>query len=790
MGEFIKQHQILKQKITIDQVNRFTGQAILGITATALNSTILAVTLWGLVPTHRVLIWLSGILSISLVRILIHVYYQRRPITPDRVDLQKTVLLISLAVSGCIWGAAPVFLFPYSSIAHQVFMAFVLGGMVAGSVNVFASVMAGFYAYSIPTIVPLIFVFFTVGTYMHYGMGIMLLLFSIFMCLANRGINREINDFLTVKYENIDLIDNLEREIKERQIAEKELLLKNQQIESIVEARTAELRQVNEKLRNEIEDRIEAEKALRESEFKYRELANSLPQIVFETDAQGLITFANRNTYELLGYSENEFQNGLSAFQILTAEQGSLAHDRLQDVLGGQRLDGEEYVVHTKEGSTFPVSIHATPVEHNEKCIGMRGIIIDLTDQKRTQEEQKKLQAQLQRAQKMEILGIMAGGVAHDLNNILSGIVSYPDLLLMQIPADSALRKPILVMQESGKKAAAVVQDLLTLTRRGVVVEEVLNINDIISAYLESPEHEKLMSFHPSVWVDTSLKNNLLNISGSRVHLIKTIMNLVSNAAEAMPDGGMIQISTVNRYLDQPVKGYDDIEEGDYVVLSVTDNGIGIAPNEIDQIFEPFFTKKVMGRSGTGLGMAVVWGTVKDHKGYIDVASIENEGSQFSLYFPVTRLKQVSVNRSDPIDSYYGQGESILLVDDVKEQCQIGSDMLSQLGYLVTTVSSGEDAIAYLRNQSVDLVVLDMIMAPGMDGLDTYREIIKLHPTQRAIIASGFSETNRVKEAIALGAGPYIKKPYTWIKLGQAVKTALDAEASTSSPILSSLQVR
>lgn len=256
-------------------------------------------------------------------------------------------------------------------------------------------------------------------------------------------------------------------------------------------------------------------------------------------------------------------------------------------------------------------------------------------------------------------------------------------------------------------------------------------------------------------------------------------MNLVSNAAEAMPNGGRIQISTDNRYLDQPVKGYDDIEDGNYVVLTVTDNGIGIAPNEIDRIFEPFFTKKVMGRSGTGLGMAVVWGTVKDHKGYIDVASIENEGSQFSLNFPVTRVQQARDIHSDPIESYYGEEESILLVDDVKEQRQIGSDLLSQLGYIVTTVSSGEGAIAYLRNQSVDLVVLDMIMHPGMDGLDTFREIIKLHPTQRALIASGFSETDRVKEAIALGAGPYIKKPYTWIKLGQAVKTALDANRNT-----------
>jgi two-component system, cell cycle sensor histidine kinase and response regulator CckA len=189
----------------------------------------------------------------------------------------------------------------------------------------------------------------------------------------------------------------------------------------------------------------------------------------------------------------------------------------------------------------------------------------------------------------------------------------------------------------------------LTLTRRGVVSEKVLNLNRIISEYLESPEHEKIMSFHTEVHVESVLENDLLNIKGSHVHLTKTVMNLVSNAAEAMPNGGEIIISTSNRYIDQLIRGYDDIKQGDYVVLTISDSGIGISPNDIDRIFEPFFTKKVMGRSGTGLGMAVVWGTVKDHNGYIDVTSIEGRGSSFSLYFPVTRDKSKIVDQTDSI---------------------------------------------------------------------------------------------------------------------------------------------
>ena len=240
-----------------------------------------------------------------------------------------------------------------------------------------------------------------------------------------------------------------------------------------------------------------------------------------------------------------------------------------------------------------------------------------------------------------------------------------------------------------------------------------------------------------------------------------------------MPDGGKILISTKNRYVDRPIKGYDGVEEGDYAILKISDTGIGINSEDIERIFEPFYTKKVMGRSGTGLGMAVVWGTVKDHNGYINVESVTGKGTAFTLYFPVTR-EEIDDASLIPIESLMGNKESILLVDDVKEQREIASSLLTKLGYTVTTVSSGEEAVEYMKVNSADLLVLDMIMHPGIDGLDTYEEVLKLHPGQKAIIASGFSETHRVKKAQRLGAGQYIKKPYTMEKIGVAVRAELD----------------
>ena len=388
----------------------------------------------------------------------------------------------------------------------------------------------------------------------------------------------------------------------------------------------------------------------------------------------------------------------------------------------------------------------------------------------------KKSEEKLARSKKMESLGLLAGGVAHDLNNVLSGIVSYPDLLLMDIPQDSTLREPLLTIKQSGQKAATIVQDLLTLARRGVTTTEVLDVNEIVSEYIKSPEIDKILSYHPDVRIEKNLSSDLSNIRGSSVHIKKTIMNLISNAAEAQPGGGKIIVSTRNQYIDRPVEGYDRVKEGEYLILGVEDHGIGIGPNDIKQIFEPFYTKKVMGRSGTGLGMAVVWGTVKDHKGYINVESTEGKGTLFELYLPLIRDEVTQQERAESFDNFKGNKESILVVDDIKTQRQIAANMLDKLNYDVSTVSNGKEAIQFIKDKYPSLVVLDMIMDPGIDGLDTFRRIKEIRPTQKAIIVSGFAETDRVKKAQSLGAGKYIRKPYTIKKIGKAIKEELSKQ--------------
>ena len=397
---------------------------------------------------------------------------------------------------------------------------------------------------------------------------------------------------------------------------------------------------------------------------------------------------------------------------------------------------------------------------------------------KREMEEKQRLQTKLHRSEKMEALGLMAGGVAHDLNNILTGIVGYPDLLLIDLPENSPLRHPLEVIRDSGARAAAVVSDLLTIARGAVLEKQPTNLNTLIAEYLQSPEYMELKSRFPEITCTTTTDQNLKNILCSPVHIKKCIMNLLSNGFEAIDTEGTVSVETRNATFDKK-QDNDAPGPGEWVMLCISDTGPGISPEDVDHIFEPFYSKKVMGRSGTGLGLAIVWNTVHDHGGRIRLES-SSTGTSFTLFFPVTDRSESSGPNHISHAEIEGNGEHILVVDDEAQQREIGGGMLVSMGYTVDTVGSGEEAVRFLKNNQVDLLVLDMIMSPGMSGLETYKKILRIRPRQKAIIISGFSENEEVMEAIGLGAGGCIRKPYTYTQLGIAVRQEL--QGSTEAP--------
>lgn len=529
-----------------------------------------------------------------------------------------------------------------------------------------------------------------------------------------------------------------------------------------VRTRTSELQQANEELVDQISERRNAEATLQ----KYARVIEASSDAIALFDSDNKHIFTNES-YRSIASPPPKTLKGASVIDFLGEDFFNL---ELKEAVA-LCLRGETVHVQTRpragHANDFYWNLTLTP--YYSATNNLEGYVMDIHDVT----EQVELQNRLKNSQKMEAIGMLAGGVAHDLNNILSGLVSYPDMLLINKSPDDPMTLPLQTIKKSGERAATIVQDLLTLARRGVGSQVITNINTIVREFLSSPEHRAICKGVSGVEYITNLDNELPNIKGSTVHLSKILMNFFTNGVEAMEEGGILTISTRKVLLQKEYAGYEIIPPGNFATLTFSDTGIGMSKGEVNRVFEPFYTSKIMGRSGTGLGMAVVWGTVKDHDGYIDIKSKPGQGTTFTVYIPTTDEAMLEQAKST-LQDYLGDGEKILIVDDLEEQRSLTRGILDSLGYQADVAASGIEAIEKCKKQPYDLLVLDMIMPGEYDGLSTYETIKSSYPKQKAIIVSGFSETSRVKKAQALGAGIYLKKPYTVELLATAIYQELN----------------
>lgn len=510
--------------------------------------------------------------------------------------------------------------------------------------------------------------------------------------------------------------------------------------------------------------------ALQESEQRYRAIFDNIQDIFFSLSLDGHINEISPSVEATLRYSRSDLLGRPLTSLGFSRNETSMFISQIKKT---GRIKDFTFTIRAHDKLRHHFSTNATLTgAGGDQTLQIIGSLRDITQQYQAEQAKKKLEEQLQNSKKMEALGLLAGGVAHDLNNVLSGIVSYPDLLLTMIDKESHLAVPLKTIRDSGRKAAAIVQDLLTMARRGVIQKDIINLNRIITEYLTSPELAKLQDTHGKITIDTDLQDELLNLSGSPLHIKNALMNLVLNSVEAEADH--IMITTENIYFEG---GFSELEvpEGDYISLKVTDNGSGISKEDQQRVFEPFYTKKVMGKSGTGLGMSVVWGTVQDHNGHIMIESAPGENTTFQLIFPGSRKEYTKHETREEIPEYQGRGESVLVVDDCENQRKIAMAILQALNYSVQTAGSGEEAMQILQKSSLppDIILLDMIMEGGMDGLATFESILQRFPDQKVILVSGYSETKRVQQALRLGALLYIRKPYLMNTISSALRQCL-----------------
>ena len=510
----------------------------------------------------------------------------------------------------------------------------------------------------------------------------------------------------------------------------------------------------------DITERKRAEEALQVSEKRFRDLAELLPQTVYEMDAQGRLTFVNRRAFEQFLYSQDDFARGLSAFDMLVAEDRFRAMDRTQRIMRGEQIGLSEYTALRKDGSTFPAMMHSAVIYRDGNPVGLRGIIIDIS-------EKKRLEVQLQQAQKMESLGTLAGGIAHDFNNLLMGIQGRASLVLADINAMHPHFEDLKEIQKYVRRATQLTTQLLGLARGGKYEVKPTDLNDLLRTSSQMFARTK-----KEITIHRKFQKGLWTVVVDRSQLDQVFLNIYVNAWQAMPGGGNLYLQTENVILNKDyVKPYR-IEPGKYVKVSITDTGIGMNKNTLKRVFDPFFTTKEKER-GTGLGLAAAYGIISNHNGIITAYSEKGHGAAFSIYLPAS--EQAIVDEPEFETNIVQGDETILLVDDEQIILDVGRQMLEKMGYTVLTADSGAAAINVFKRKkdSIKLVILDMIM-PNMNGGETYDRLMQINPGLKVLLSSGYSLNGQASDIINRGCNGFIQKPFDLMDLSQKTRFILD----------------
>ena len=536
----------------------------------------------------------------------------------------------------------------------------------------------------------------------------------------------------------------------------------------------------NARLYGELKDQLEECKqvkdALRTSEERFRELADLLPQTVFEIDRQGKLTYANRNAFNIFGYTQEDFDKGLNAREMFVSKDRDRVAEYVQAVLNGGKIEYMEFTAQSKDNSKFPVIVYPRIILHEDIPVGIRGFLVDISEQKKAEEERIKLEAQLQQAQKMEAIGTLVGGIAHDFNNILGIIIGNTELALDDVPEWNPAHFNVKEIKSAGLRAKYIVRQLLSYSRKADYERKPMKLIPVVRDSVKF-----LRATIPTtidIRQDFQAEADTILADPTQIHQV--MINLCTNAAHAMEEsGGVLEIEIKNVILDEAAVSIDpDLVPGSYVKIAVRDTGQGILLEIMDRIFDPYFTTKEVGK-GSGMGLSVVHGIIKSHKGAISADSEPEKGSTFHVYFPVTADE--AVPESKPVEELPTGTEKILFVDDEKPIVQMVGKILGRLGYQVETEMSPKQALERFRSSPnrFDLVITDMTM-PYMTGDKLVEEFLNIRPDLSIILCTGFSEKISEENAKELGVKAFVLKPLEKGDFAVTVRNVLDGNSGKS----------
>ncbi len=774
------------ERLLLEQVNQLYAQSHIASLGAVTASFFTGFFLWPLVPHANLILWMTAAVAITLLRQSFIFRYQRAAASVKDAPRWLKLFTRLIFISGIIWGSSAILIFPAASITHQVFLSFILVAMVSGAIGTFSAILPVFLTYALPALLPLCIVFWFAGTPFQQAMGAMILIYLGLVSVSAYHLFKTTRTSLKLQFENIDLIHfleeekhradtinkNLKDEVKERKRIEEILKKHRENLEIRINERTNALKESNIDLKMEISERTKTEKALKDSEEKYRLLVeNANDAILIYQD--GVSKFHNQRAETLLACSTHDLSKTpltelcrINDPDFLDPDfQKNLFQRFSTDTAGKNISPGNARKIYNKKNKLLWVQFSAVPVTW-DNAPALLCFLRDITQQKR-------LEAQLFQARKIEAIGTMAAGIAHDFNNVLSGIQGNTSLALLNMNPDHAHYKKLKDIESYIASGTKMTRQLLDFASPQSSAHQRTDINQILNDTVELfCRTKKELRLH------TDYKNQKTVIEADEGQLRQAVINLLVNAWQAMPNGGDLKIETK----DITIRETDNISyttaPGNYVKISISDSGVGMAPSLISKIFDPFFTTKKRGE-GTGLGLSSVYGIIESHNGHISAHSRVGHGSTFHIYLPAAseQAPGIPVPAVSPSDDAIAAGtETILIIDDEPDILEIGREILEAIGYLVYAAPSGSRAIEIYAacRDTIDLIILDMVM-PEMNGEQVYDRLTKINPDVKVLLSSGYSQQGQVEKILSKGCNGFIQKPFKLQQLSQTIRKILQA---------------
>ncbi|MHB8108703.1 MAG: MASE3 domain-containing protein [Syntrophorhabdaceae bacterium] len=525
------------------------------------------------------------------------------------------------------------------------------------------------------------------------------------------------------------------------------------------------LKKAHDRLEQRVKERTSE---LERSRERFRTLAELLPETVFEMHKDGRITYVNARGLQMFGYSVEDLHRGIEFRELIAESDYDRAVKNIHGIIRGEPREGNEYTAIRKDGGHFPVFLHSSRIEQEGTIMGLRGIIVDMTESRIAETERKRLEEELHQAHKMEAIGTLAGGIAHDFNNMLAVIIGNAELAMDDLPQGDALRYNVEAIFKAGKRGRDLVRQILTFSRKNEPQQKNQHIIPLIQE-----SFQLLRASIPSIIeikLDIKTKSDTVKVNEAQFQQI--LVNLCTNATHAMKDrGGLLVVSLEDETLLP--NDSSDREVRDYLRLTVSDSGTGMEQDLIRKIFDPYFTTKKIGE-GTGMGLSVVHGIVKAHNGFITVHSEPGKGSSFDVLLPKPKDPAPIVQTSEVEPVMGGEGR-ILFVDDESDVMLMATAMLTKLGYNVASFADSQAALdAFTRDPfNYDLIITDQSM-PRLTGVMLTKRVKAIRPDVPVLLCTGYSETVSAEEAKAQGIEGYIMKPFMKNDMATAIRNVLD----------------